>query len=175
MFRLLRSGNIVGQGNDKSTPRIVLDILGCNPLADPEPLSFESLGEGSRQHNMGQVYSGLYEHAGHVVPYIVVVKCGRAHLEKSKPGNRGKRDSVSHKIAFAGFACLRLVVSQQMLVMRWLNRVAYNSPMSPLELELYHQIKNVIGVQPSYYECTQIAEKCVHSDSIVCSPAECGC
>lgn len=42
--------------------------------------------------------------------------------------------------------------------MRWLNRVAYNSPMSPLELELYHQIKNVIGVQPSYYECTQIAE-----------------
>lgn len=64
-------------------------------MTDPEPLSFESLGEGSKQHNMGQVYSGLYEHAGHVVPYIVVVKCGRAHLEKSKPGNRGKRDSVS--------------------------------------------------------------------------------
>jgi len=40
-----------------------------------------------------------------------------------------------------------------MLVMRWLNRVAYNSPMAPLELEIYHQIKNVIGVQPSYYEC----------------------
>ena len=53
---------------------------------------------------------------------------------------------------------LKAFVSQQMLVMRWLNRVAYNSPMSPLELELYHQIKNVIGVQPSYYECRQTTE-----------------
>ena len=28
----------------------------------------------------------------------------------------------------------------------------FNAPMNPLELEIYHQIKNVIGVNPSFYE-----------------------
>ena len=55
-------------------PRIVLDILGADPNLKPEALSFISLGEGARQHNMGKVYSGLYECSGHVVPYLVVVK-----------------------------------------------------------------------------------------------------
>ncbi|KAJ9065191.1 Chitin synthase, class 6 [Entomophthora muscae] len=81
---------------------------------------------------MGKVYTGLYECKGHVVPYIVVVKVGRA-VERAKPGNRGKRDS-------------------QMILMRFFNKVHYNYPMVPLELEMYHQIKNVIGVDPHYYE-----------------------
>ena len=38
-------GNIVGSGNDRPTPRIVLDILGAGPNLDPEPLSFVSLDE----------------------------------------------------------------------------------------------------------------------------------
>jgi chitin synthase len=50
-----------------------------------------------------------------------------------RPGNRGKRDS-------------------QMILMRFLNRVHYNEPMTPLELELHHQIRNVIGVNPTFYE-----------------------
>ncbi|KAL1957464.1 hypothetical protein VTO42DRAFT_6032 [Malbranchea cinnamomea] len=125
-------GMIIGQGNDRPTPRIVLDILGVSETVDPEPLSFESLGEGLKQHNMGKVYSGLYEVQGHIVPFLVVVKVGKPS-EVSRPGNRGKRDS-------------------QMLLMRFLNRVHYNHPMSPLELEMYHQIRNVIGVNPSFYE-----------------------
>ncbi|KAH9947887.1 glycosyltransferase family 2 protein [Amylocystis lapponica] len=129
---IICDGMIVGAGNDQPTPRIVLDVLGANPNVDAEPLSFQSLGEGAKQHNMGKVFSGLYETAGHVVPYIVVVKCGKPG-EKQRPGNRGKRDS-------------------QMLLMRFLNRVHFNAPMSPLELEVYHQIKNVIGVNPSFYE-----------------------
>ena len=44
-------GMIIGQGNDRPTPRIVLDILGVSETVDPEPLSFESLGEGMKQHN----------------------------------------------------------------------------------------------------------------------------
>ncbi|RAL61070.1 hypothetical protein DID88_010411 [Monilinia fructigena] len=40
-------GMIIGQGNDRPTPRIVLDILGVSDTVDPEPLSFESLGEGN--------------------------------------------------------------------------------------------------------------------------------
>ncbi|PPQ79006.1 hypothetical protein CVT25_002315 [Psilocybe cyanescens] len=125
-------GMIVGSGNDRPTPRIVLDILGADPNLDPEPLSFMSLGEGAKQHNMGKVYSGLYECAGHVVPYLVLVKIGKP-TERSRPGNRGKRDS-------------------QMVLMHFLNKVHFNTAMNPLELEMYHQIKNVIGVNPSFYE-----------------------
>ncbi|KZS96924.1 glycosyltransferase family 2 protein [Sistotremastrum niveocremeum HHB9708] len=125
-------GMIVGSGNDRPTPRIVLDILGADPNVDPEPLSFLSLGEGAKQHNMGKVYSGLYECSGHVVPYLVLVKVGKP-TERQRPGNRGKRDS-------------------QMVLMHFLNKVHFNSPMNPLELEIYHQIKNVIGVNPSFYE-----------------------
>lgn len=39
-----------------------------------------------------------------------------------------------------------------MILMRFLNRVHYNMPMVPLELELHHQIRNVIGVNPTFYE-----------------------
>ena len=125
-------GMIIGQGNDRPTPRIVLDILGVSETVDPEPLSFESLGEGMKQHNMGKIYSGLYEVQGHIVPFLVVVKIGKPS-EVVRPGNRGKRDS-------------------QMILMRFLNRVHYNLAMSPLELEMYHQIRNIIGVNPTFYE-----------------------
>ena len=61
------------------------------------------LGESAKQHNMGKVYSGLYECGGHVVPYLVVVKVGKP-TERQRPGNRGKRDS-------------------QMVIMHFLNKV----------------------------------------------------
>lgn len=53
--------------------------------------------------------------------------------ERSKPGNRGKRDS-------------------QILLMQYLNRVHFNAAMAPLELEIYHQMRNVIGIDPTFYE-----------------------
>ncbi|KAJ1646700.1 hypothetical protein LPJ64_001872 [Coemansia asiatica] len=141
-------GMIVGSGNDRPTPRIVLDILGADPDLDPEPLSFLSLGEGMRQHNMAKVYSGLFEAAGHVVPYIVVVKCGTPR-ERTRQGNRGKRDS-------------------QIILMRFFNKVHFNLPMTPLELEIYHQIKNVIGVNPAFYEFIMMvdADTYVFPDSL---------
>lgn len=64
--------------------------------------------------------------------YIVVVKVGKP-TERSKPGNRGKRDS-------------------QILLMHYLNKVHFDAPMSPLELELFHQMRNVIGIDPAFYE-----------------------
>lgn len=139
---------IVGSGNDRPTPRIVLDILGVNPTVDPEALPFESLGEGDKQLNYGKVYSGLYEIQGRSVPYIVVVKVG-APTERQRPGNRGKRDS-------------------QMLLMRFLSRVHFNHPMNKLELEMYHQLKNVIGVNPSFYEyCLMVdADTETHPDAL---------
>ncbi|PVV04877.1 hypothetical protein BB560_000609 [Smittium megazygosporum] len=129
---IICDGMIMGSGNDRPTPRIVLDILGVDPDEDSEALSYFALGEGMKQHNMAKVYSGLYEVAGHVVPYIVIIKCGTP-LERTRPGNRGKRDS-------------------QVLLMRFFNKVHFNTPMTPLELEIFHQIKNVIGVNPNYYE-----------------------
>lgn len=113
-------GMVVGSGNDQPTPRIVLDVLGANPNVDAEPLSFLSLGEGTKQHNMGKVFSGLYETSGHVVPYIVVVKCGKPS-EKSRPGNRGKRDS-------------------QLLVMHFLNKVR-----SPIDCDSRQLLTTSIG------------------------------
>ncbi|KAG1857448.1 glycosyltransferase family 2 protein [Suillus subluteus] len=129
---LRRTIDSLASGNDRTTPRIVLDILGVDPKLDPEPLLFKSIGEGSKQLNYGKVYSGLYEFEGHVVPYMVVVKVGKP-TERSKPGNRGKRDS-------------------QILLMHYLNRVHFDAPMSPLELEIYHQMRNVIGIDPAFYE-----------------------
>ena len=78
---------IIGSGNDRPTPRIVLDILGVDPNEDPESKAFQSLGDGNDQLNMGKIYSGLYQFNGHVVPYVVVVKAGKPS-EKIKPGNR---------------------------------------------------------------------------------------
>ncbi|KZT06449.1 glycosyltransferase family 2 protein [Laetiporus sulphureus 93-53] len=141
-------GNIIGTGNDRTTPRIVLDLLGIDPKLDPEPLLFKSVGEGSKALNYGKVYSGLYEFEGHVVPYIVVVKVGKP-TERTKPGNRGKRDS-------------------QILVMQYLNRVHFDAPMTPLELEIYHQMRNVIGIDPAFYEYifTIDADTAVTPDSL---------
>ena len=143
-------GMIVGGGNDRPTPKIVLDILGVDPKIDPPALPFKSLGQGSEQLNYGKVYSGLYEYEGNVVPYIVVVKVGKeSEQTKSKPGNRGKRDS-------------------QILLLSFLNRVHHRAPMSPLELEMFHQINNVIGVDPELYEYLLMvdADTSVKEDSL---------
>jgi len=129
---IIADGMIIGSGNDRPTPRIVLDILGVDASVDPEAFPFQSIGEGPLEYNMGKIYSGLYECKGRSVPFIVVVKVG-SPAERSKPGNRGKRDS-------------------QMVLMRFLSKVHFNSEMTPLELEIYHQMKNVIGVNPSFYE-----------------------
>ncbi|KAI1461487.1 glycosyltransferase family 2 protein [Annulohypoxylon moriforme] len=143
-------GVIVGQGNDRPTPKIVLDILGVDPKVDPPALPFKSVGTGSEQLNYGKVYSGLYEYEGNVVPYIVIVKVGKeSEQSKAKPGNRGKRDS-------------------QILLMSFLNRVHHRAPMNPLELEIFHQINNIIGVDPELYEYLLMvdADTCVREDSL---------
>ncbi|KAI9844600.1 MAG: hypothetical protein M1837_005452 [Sclerophora amabilis] len=143
-------GMIVGGGNDRPTPKIVLDILGVDPKIDPPALPFKSVGQGSEQLNYGKVYSGLYEYEGNVVPYIVVVKVGKeSEQAKSKPGNRGKRDS-------------------QILLLNFLNRVHHRAPMSPLELEVFHQINNIIGVDPELYEYLLMvdADTSVKEDSL---------
>ncbi|KAJ2317066.1 hypothetical protein IWW52_003323 [Coemansia sp. RSA 2704] len=129
---MICDGNIVGSGNDRSTPRIVLDILGVDPEYDPPGRDYLAIAEGSRRHNIGKVYSGLYEFEGHVVPFMVVVKVGTPD-EANRSGNRGKRDS-------------------QILLMSFFNKVHFDLPMTPLELEVYHQIRHIIGIDPHSFE-----------------------
>ncbi|KAJ2100951.1 hypothetical protein GGI09_002013 [Coemansia sp. S100] len=129
---IICDGNIIGSGNDKPTPRLVLDILGVDPTYDPPGRDYLAIAEGSRRHNIGKVYSGLYEFEGHVVPFMVVVKVGTID-ESNRSGNRGKRDS-------------------QILLMAFFNKVHFDLPMTPLELEMYHQIRHIIGIEPSNFE-----------------------
>ena len=84
---IVADGMVCGSGNDRPTPRIVLDILGVSPDVDPDPKEYIALGEGGRQLNRAKVYSGLYEVQGRTCPFIVVVKCG-TEGEVSRPGNR---------------------------------------------------------------------------------------
>ncbi|KAL7962841.1 glycosyltransferase family 2 protein [Trichoderma compactum] len=147
---IICDGMVVGGGNDRPTPKIVLDILGVDPKVDPPALAFKAVGPGSDQLNYAKVYSGLYEYEGNVVPYLVVVKVGKeSEQTKAKPGNRGKRDS-------------------QILLMSFLNRVHHRSPMNPLELEMFNQINNIIGVDPELYEYLLMvdADTCVQEDSL---------
>jgi hypothetical protein len=84
---------------------------------------------------------------------MVIVKVGKP-TERSKPGNRGKRDS-------------------QILLLHYLNRVHFDAPMSPLELEIYHQMRNVIGIDPAFYEyiftvdADTVRKKCHHQQWII--------
>ncbi|KAJ4078992.1 hypothetical protein NW760_015003 [Fusarium oxysporum] len=131
---LICDGIAVGQGNDRPTSKLVLEILGSDPKLDPPARAFKSIGSGSDQLNYGKVYSGLYECDGNIVPYIVIVKVGKeSEQTRPKPGNRGKRDS-------------------QLLLLSFLNRVYHDSPMNPLELDMFHHINDVIGVDPRMYE-----------------------
>jgi chitin synthase len=134
---VLCDGMIVGRGNDRTTPQIVLDVLGVDPILSQQnpPVAFEydAIGEvPSLRRNRAQVYSGLYEVEGRLVPYIVIAKCGMPG-ETNRPGNRGKRDS-------------------QMLLMRFLNRLHMNRDLSPLEMELRYQIECIIGQDPKWFE-----------------------
>ncbi|KAJ2089739.1 hypothetical protein IW138_003195 [Coemansia sp. RSA 986] len=125
-------GNIIGSGNDKPTPRIVLDTLGVDPEYDPPGRDYLAIAEGSRRHNIAKVYSGLYDFEGHVVPFMVAVKVGTPE-ESNRSGNRGKRDS-------------------QILLMSFLNKVHFDLPMTPLELEIFHQMRHIIGIHPHDFE-----------------------
>ncbi|KAG5460517.1 MAG: chitin synthase-domain-containing protein [Olpidium bornovanus] len=131
---VVADGMVRGSGSTKPTSEIVLDVLGV-PEADrvtAEACSYLALSSGSKQHNRAKVYAGLYNTSARDVPYVVVVKCG-TETETLRPGHRGKRDS-------------------QLILMRILNKIHYQSAMTALELEIVRQMKTVLGVDPKLYE-----------------------
>lgn len=138
-------GLIKGHGEDFTTPEIVLGMMRDHTILPNEvqPFSYVAVASGSKRHNMAKVYSGFYDY-GHDsmvpmdrrerVPMMVIVKCGTPdELTKSKPGNRGKRDS-------------------QIILMSFLQKVMFDERMTELEYEMFNGIWNVTGISADYYE-----------------------
>jgi chitin synthase len=136
--------------------------LSVDPMVDPEPLLFKSIGKGSNQLNYSKVYSSLYKFEGHIVLYVclahtkciehhnkymVVIKVGKP-TECSKLGNCGKHNS-------------------QIALLHYLNRVHFNALMSPLELENYHQMWNVIGIDLAFYKYVFKVDADTVRDSVI--------
>ena len=145
---IVADGMVIGTGNDRPTPRIVLDILGVDPEIEVPSLAYQALGEGNKQMNFAKVYSGVYSTDGRASPFIVVVKVGKPS-ERQRPGNRGKRDS-------------------QLILMQFLSRVHFVEPMNPVELEIHHHMTNEIGVNPFVFEFVLMidADTVVQEDAI---------
>ena len=138
-------GLIKGHGEDLTTPEIVLGMMGDHATLPDEvqAFSYVAVASGSKRHNMAKVYAGFYDYGEHSaipakkrqrVPMMVLVKCGTPDEEhKSKPGNRGKRDS-------------------QVILMSFLQKVMFDERMTELEYEMFNGLWKVTGISPDFYE-----------------------
>ncbi|KAM7222245.1 glycosyltransferase [Rhypophila decipiens] len=138
-------GIIKGKGEELSTPDIVLSMMRENTVAveDVPAFSYVAVASGAKRHNMAKVFSGFYDYGAKSVipldkqqrvPMLVVVKCGTPdELVKSKPGNRGKRDS-------------------QIILMSFLQKVMFDERMTELEYEMFNGFWKVTGISPDFYE-----------------------
>lgn len=138
-------GMIKGKGEALSTPEIALGMMGDFTVVpeDVQAFSYVAVASGSKRHNMAKVYSGFYDYGQKSriaadkqqrVPMVLIVKCGTPAEEgKSKPGNRGKRDS-------------------QIILMSFLQKVMFDERMTELEFEMFNGIWKVTGMSPDFYE-----------------------
>lgn len=138
-------GMIKGKGEDLTTPDICLGMMKDHAMLPHEvqAFSYVAVASGSKRHNMAKIYSGFYDYGddSHIptdkqqrVPMMVVVKCGTPDEEKkSKPGNRGKRDS-------------------QIILMSFLQKVMFDERMTELEFEMFNGIWKITGISPDFYE-----------------------
>lgn len=56
IFFVIADGLIVGAGESKSTPDIVVDMMDIDPtMADPAPVSYLAIADGEKQLNMAKV------------------------------------------------------------------------------------------------------------------------
>jgi chitin synthase len=132
---LVDSGETDANGEKLTTAQICINMLHLDEENRfPELKSYIAVAEGSKQLNMAKVYAGYFEHNGHAVPVILIVKCGTAQEQNDhKPGNRGKRDS-------------------QLILMNFLSKIMFDDRMTPLEYEMFTKITSLTGVTPDFYE-----------------------
>lgn len=145
LILVICDGIIKGQGEDLSTPEIALAMMKDHAVLPHEvqAFSYVAVASGSKRHNMAKIYSGFYDYGEDSriatdkqqrVPMMVVVKCGTPdEASKSKPGNRGKRDS-------------------QIILMSFLQKVMFDERMTELEFEMFNGIWKITGISPDFYE-----------------------
>ncbi|KAI5463052.1 family 2 glycosyltransferase [Mariannaea sp. PMI_226] len=138
-------GVIKGHGEKVSTPDICLGMLKDHtmPPDQVQAFSYVAVATGSKRHNMAKVYCGFYDYGTDSrvpadrqqrVPMMIVVKTGTPEeAKKSKPGNRGKRDT-------------------QVILMSFLQKVMFDERMTELEYEMFNGLWKVTGISPDYYE-----------------------
>ena len=138
-------GIIKGEGETMSTPDIIVSMIKDHSILPDEvpAFSYVAVSSGSKRHNMAKVYSGFYDYGANSaiplerqqrVPMMCIVKCGTPdEARKSKPGNRGKRDS-------------------QIILMSFLQKVMFDERMTELEFEMFNGLWKVTGISPDFYE-----------------------
>ncbi|MCJ1482039.1 Chitin synthase, class 3 [Schaereria dolodes] len=138
-------GLIKGHGETLTTPEIALSMMGDHAILPDEvrEFSYVAVASGSKRHNMAKVYAGFYDYGENSVipstkqqrvPMMIVVKCGTPdEAKKSKPGNRGKRDS-------------------QIILMSFLQKVMFDERMTELEFEMFNGLWKITGISPDFYE-----------------------
>lgn len=142
---IICDGVIKGKGEAVSTPDACLSMLKdhSTPPDQVQSFSYVAVASGSKRHNMAKVYCGFYDYGAKSqipidrqqrVPMMVIVKCGTPdEATRSKPGNRGKRDS-------------------QIILMSFLQKVMFDERMTELEYEMFNGLWKVTGISPDYYE-----------------------
>ncbi|EOD47200.1 putative chitin synthase 4 protein [Neofusicoccum parvum UCRNP2] len=145
LILVICDGIIKGKGEEFSTPEICLGMMKDHAVLPDEvqPFSYVAVASGSKRHNMAKIYSGFYDYGDNSripaekqqrVPMMLVVKCGTPEeAGKSKPGNRGKRDS-------------------QIILMSFLQKVMFDERMTELEFEMFNGIWKITGISPDFYE-----------------------
>lgn len=138
-------GMVKGHGEEFTTPEIALGMMGDHALLPDEvqAFSYVAVASGSKRHNMAKIYAGFYDYGENSVipmekqqrvPMMVIVKCGTPdEAKKSKPGNRGKRDS-------------------QIILMSFLQKVMFDERMTELEFEIFNGLWRITGISPDFYE-----------------------
>ena len=155
LILVIADGMVKGDGNDITTPEIVLSMMKEFVIApaEVEPHSYVAIADGHKRHNMAKVYAGFYDYDDATVegskqqrvPIVLVAKCGNPlEAHDAKPGNRGKRDS-------------------QIVVMGFLQKVMFDERMTTFEYEFFNSIWRVTGVSPDRYELML----CVDADTKV--------
>ncbi len=138
-------GMVKGHGEEFTTPEIALGMMGDHAILPDEvqAFSYVAVASGSKRHNMAKIYAGFYDYGESSVitaekqqrvPMMVIVKCGTPdEAKKSKPGNRGKRDS-------------------QIILMSFLQKVMFDERMTELEFEIFNGLWRITGISPDFYE-----------------------
>ncbi|KAI1253150.1 Chitin synthase 4 [Eutypa lata] len=144
-------GLIKGHGETETTPDIVLGMMKDHtiPPEEVQPFSYVAVASGAKRHNMAKIFAGFYDYGAKSpisadkqqrVPMMLISKCGTPdEVTKSKPGNRGKRDS-------------------QIILMSFLQKVMFDERMTELEFEMFNGLWKVTGISPDYYEAVLMVD-----------------